>query len=66
MKFKDSWARGAAIGAGLGLILPFLIMLIWGGDQAPLLAIGTVPMGLIFGAIVGFAVGILRKPTPPK
>lgn len=53
MNLKDAPARGAAIGAVFGLIVPFLVMLIAGGDQAPLLAIGTVPIGLIAGAIIG-------------
>jgi hypothetical protein len=66
MNFKESWARGAAIGGGLGLLAPFLAMLIWGGDQAPLLAIATVPIGLIVGAIVGSFIGVARKPRGPQ
>jgi hypothetical protein len=66
MNFSEMWVQGAAIGGGLGLIAPLLMMLIWGGDQAPLLAIGTVPIGLVLCAIVGAIVGALRKPPGPK
>jgi hypothetical protein len=64
--FKDTWARGAAIGGGGGLVAPLLVMLIWGGDQAPLLAIGTMPIGLLVGAILGYIVGVVRKPRGPQ
>ena len=61
MKFKNTWARGGAIGAGLGVVAPLLVVLIWGGDQGPLLLMVTAPAGLMLGMLVGAVVGILRK-----
>lgn len=66
MKFSDMWARGAAVGAAFGLAVPFLLPFVGGGDQAPILALATVPIGLIAGAIIGAIVGAFRKSSGPK
>jgi hypothetical protein len=61
---------GAAVGAGIGLVGPFIIAACGGGELSPIMVPVTVPVCAVAGAVVGAIVGVivraLRKPNNPK